>query len=165
MIELGLCEARQVYAWVDPSLLPEAVLQVSAGLRTEDDRLRVRRTLAASPDAPGEARAIIRQVTTSLGRETASGLAIVVTELMSNAVRHAGLQTGDPISLTLDRANRVIRLEVIDRGTGFVPDREVTRPPRDAIGGFGLYLVSRLASRWGPCEGPRGIWVEFDLPD
>lgn len=51
------------------------------------------------------------------------------------------------------------RVEVRDRGAGFVPGR---LEPQGADGGYGLLLVDRLASRWG-VEAADGTAVWFEL--
>jgi anti-sigma regulatory factor (Ser/Thr protein kinase) len=53
-------------------------------------------------------------------------------------------------------------VEVTDRGKGFDPEL-VPPPRRSGIGGWGLYLVDRLADRWG-VDGDRAtrVWFEID---
>jgi len=49
-------------------------------------------------------------------------------------------------------------------GPGFDPAAALVPDP-EAIGGWGLLLVSRLASRWGVTRGrPNVAWFEMDLP-
>jgi anti-sigma regulatory factor (Ser/Thr protein kinase) len=68
---------------------------------------------------------------------------IVVTELVSNAVRHARRVRGGHIVVTLSREPDCLRIEVRDPGTGFVPT------PGESDGGWGLPLVDRLSRDWG----------------
>jgi hypothetical protein len=53
-----------------------------------------------------------------------------------------------------------VRVEVIDHGAGFLPAPRTEEA--DEPGGFGLYLVGTLASRWG-VESNDGTHVWFVL--
>lgn len=83
-------------------------------------------------------------------------LALVVTELVANAVRHAGTE----IELTLELIPGGVRMQVRDGST---------RPlrPRPALasdeGGRGLLLVDALCTRYGVEAEPDGkrVWVEL----
>jgi anti-sigma regulatory factor (Ser/Thr protein kinase) len=84
---------------------------------------------------------------------------VVVTELVTNAVRHAGLGPGDTIVLHLAAATGVVRGEVCDGGPGFDPAGRSPGPE----GGFGLVLLRRLADRWGvQTRGETCVWFEID---
>jgi anti-sigma regulatory factor (Ser/Thr protein kinase) len=85
---------------------------------------------------------------------------VLVTELVTNAVRHAGLRTGDPIVVHLAAAGSLVRVEVWDSGPGFEPPAE--REP-DASGGFGLLLLRSLPHRWGLVTGAPGTCAWFEL--
>ena len=63
---------------------------------------------------------------------------------MTNAVRHGGHH--DPVELHASW-NSEVRIEVTDHGEGFTPGPRVGA--LDEPGGFGLFLVGRLADRWG----------------
>jgi hypothetical protein len=42
----------------------------------------------------------------------------------------------------------------------------VLEPDLEAVGGWGLLLVSRMASRWGVTRGtPNVAWFEIDLAE
>ena len=87
-------------------------------------------------------------------------LRLLVSELVTNSVRHV---TGSkqPVELAVRIGSRMIRVEVRDGGAGFEPGKP---EPRGADGGFGLYLVERMATRWGvdTRDGTR-VWFELDL--
>jgi anti-sigma regulatory factor (Ser/Thr protein kinase) len=87
-------------------------------------------------------------------------LRLLVSELITNSVRHVS-GSSQPVVLGVRIGSRVIRVEVHDGGNGFEPG---TPKPRGADGGFGLFLVERMASRWGvdTREGTR-VWFELDL--
>ena len=85
---------------------------------------------------------------------------VVVSELTSNAVRHA--KSG--FTLSVDEDEHHVRIEVIDRGGGWPVPVEVRAAP--ASGGMGLHLVEALADRWGAVDRPPGklVWAEIDEP-
>jgi hypothetical protein len=56
---------------------------------------------------------------------------------------------------------QIIRVEVTDNGSGFVPNR---RGPSLSGSGFGLFLVDKEAVRWGVDEiGGNRVWFEVAL--
>jgi anti-sigma regulatory factor (Ser/Thr protein kinase) len=124
--------------------------------------VRERFELGSGLDAPRQARVLARElVGDRLDGRRRNDLLVLVTELVTNAVRHAGLGPGDQITLKLMAANGVVRAEVCDPGPGFVP---VERPP-GPDGGFGLPLLRSLSDRWGissPGE-PTCVWLELDV--
>jgi anti-sigma regulatory factor (Ser/Thr protein kinase) len=82
-----------------------------------------------------------------------------VTELVSNAVRHGGAGKEAQVVLHLALAPRCVRVEVCDRGAGFEPGR----PTPYGEGGYGLFLVDELASRWGVAhDDGTCAWFELD---
>src|SRR6185295_1498031 len=97
--------------------------------------------------------------------ETACTLRLLVTELVSNSVRHAGLSSADSITLEVWVEDGLVRGEVTDRGPGF--DRPAFDQPPEGISGRGLYLVDALADQWG-CErtiDDEGwvVWFQIEL--
>jgi serine/threonine-protein kinase RsbW len=55
-----------------------------------------------------------------------------------------------------------VRVEVTDPGSGFSKPR-VGPPAPDALGGRGLLIVDRLATRWGVSSGsPTRVWFELE---
>ena len=83
---------------------------------------------------------------------------LLVTELVANSLRHAGLDQEQRILFAARFVTDFVRVEVHDPGPGFDPDaRHNTR-------GYGLRMVDKLASRWGveiDDEGTR-VWFEID---
>jgi anti-sigma regulatory factor (Ser/Thr protein kinase) len=98
----------------------------------------------------------------SLEESARSALRLLVSELVTNSVRHVS-GSKEPVALHVDIRDRSIRVEVHDGGAGFQPGRP---EPRGADGGFGLFLVERMASRWGVevRDGTR-VWFELDVTD
>jgi anti-sigma regulatory factor (Ser/Thr protein kinase) len=119
--------------------------------------------LQPEPTAPAIARRAVNELAASSRLETRNAVELVVSELVTNSVKHAGLRPEDRIGLAAQRTPDRIRVEVSDPGPGFEPPRVnptvLLRPS-----GWGLYLVGRLADRWGVdlSAGTR-VWSEFDL--
>jgi anti-sigma regulatory factor (Ser/Thr protein kinase) len=82
---------------------------------------------------------------------------LVVTELATNAVRHA--RTLFTVAMTWD--GRRLRIEVSDAHP--VPPEPRDEIPADSTGGRGLLLVEQLADRWGydPHERGKTIWCDL----
>jgi anti-sigma regulatory factor (Ser/Thr protein kinase) len=87
---------------------------------------------------------------------------VLVSELVTNAVRHGGAGEDDTIVVHLAVAAGVLRIDVCDHGPGFTPPAVLR--PRAEGGGNGLILVERLSSSWG-VAGDDGtcVWFEREL--
>ena len=89
-------------------------------------------------------------------------VALLISELVSNAVRHARVEGIETVVIRLAASLDRIRIEVSDRGAGFSP-AAITRPPFDQPGGRGLFVVDAIASRWGTVSADRHcVWLERD---
>jgi serine/threonine-protein kinase RsbW len=113
--------------------------------------------------APTTARHAAREVAAQVREEVVAAIELVVSELVTNAVKHAGLQPTDRIQLVAERSKDQIRIEVWDAGSGFeAPKPEPVSLMRPS--GWGLYLVDSLADRWGTTrDAGMRVWSEFDL--
>jgi anti-sigma regulatory factor (Ser/Thr protein kinase) len=97
--------------------------------------------------------------------EAAFNTRLLVTELVGNSVRHAGLDPADIITLDLEMRPGTVRVEVCDPGPGFSQPSFDDQPPL-GTSGRGLYLVDALADRWGVSRTPEGqarVWFEIDV--
>ncbi|GGN51961.1 hypothetical protein GCM10012285_42550 [Streptomyces kronopolitis] len=114
--------------------------------------------IPADPSAVGEARraAAARLAEWDL-EELGFSTELIVSELVTNAIRHA---TG-PISLRMIRARALI-CEVSDTGST-APHLRHARTTDE--GGRGLFLIARVAQRWGTRHTSQGkiIWAELPL--
>jgi hypothetical protein len=85
----------------------------------------------------------------------------LVTELVSNGVRHA--RTSLDLALSFDR--RCLRIAVADRD----PHPPITRATHGlSVGGWGLELVDSLSTDWGAdVDDGRGktVWFEIDITE
>lgn len=95
-------------------------------------------------------------------RAAAEDVLLVVSELVTNACLHA--EGPDEMFLTCD--NKVIRIEVSDRGTGQPAPRTPHRAGRP--GGHGMFIVQRLCLDWGVVRAPgvagKKVWAELGAP-
>ncbi|MEX3107671.1 MULTISPECIES: ATP-binding protein [unclassified Streptomyces] len=94
----------------------------------------------------------------------AETLALIVSELVTNAVVHTGRPAVLSLCLPGEAAGEAtVRLEVADGSERAPVPRCATD---DATGGRGLALVDGLADRWGwAAEGAgKRIWCELDRP-
>jgi integral membrane sensor domain MASE1/anti-sigma regulatory factor (Ser/Thr protein kinase) len=119
--------------------------------------------LEPGPGSPAEAREALAPLESALAFQVYMDLRLLVSELVTNCVRHARLSPDSRIGLRVERSDRMLRVEVTDPGPGFEP--EITEPDRGAAGGWGLFLTERLADRWGvDREGEMTrVWLEMDL--
>ena len=115
-------------------------------------------TLRPRADSVAEARTrVCEAIEPELNDGASDTLRLLVSEVVTNAVRHGG--DGRPVELHASW-NSVVRVEVSDHGHGFTPTPRVGT--LDEPGGFGLFLVGRLADSWG-VESNEGTTVWFVL--
>lgn len=120
----------------------------------------ITRALRARPEAVADARRAITGLPMAQG--TRDTLALLVSELVTNAIRHAGLRPGDPINVEATRHGGRVRLSVHDGGQGFeVPDFGGRDP--STAGGRGLVIVDALSEAWGVDCSEDGcvVWCEI----
>lgn len=128
--------------------------------------------LAPDPSAPAHARAYVRQLLADRADKPGlDALALLTSELVTNAVVHPEHLAGDLIGLRITAYEHRMRVEVSDSGAGFDPARLPTTaaaspPTRPEPGGRGLLLVEAIASRWGTRRRDPGgqfmVWFELD---
>jgi anti-sigma regulatory factor (Ser/Thr protein kinase) len=78
---------------------------------------------------------------------TACDAGLVLSELISNALRHATPLPGSLVKVSWMLGDEFIEVAVSDGGGPTVPI--VNKPAANALGGRGLGIVDRLALRWG----------------
>jgi anti-sigma regulatory factor (Ser/Thr protein kinase) len=119
--------------------------------------------IAATMSAPTKARRWLDDISELrvLG-QVAFDVRLLVTELVGNSVRHAGLDESDMIVVMLELSESRVRVEVRDPGAGFAFP---VRPQKlDLTGGRGLQIVAAIADRWGiDRDEPIGVWFEIGL--
>jgi anti-sigma regulatory factor (Ser/Thr protein kinase) len=119
--------------------------------------------LPATNDAPALARRAVERYDANLPRDVLDTLRLLVSEIVTNAVRHAHMHEGGRVRLSVERCAGRVRVEIADSGRGFDPPAEPE--PRETGGGFGLYLVRRTAARWGVARNElTRVWFELAVP-
>ncbi|WP_269853669.1 ATP-binding protein [Streptomyces sp. RPT161] len=113
----------------------------------------------------GRARKWLRQQVGSwaIPDETAQTALLLLSELMTNACRHARVPPGRQIGVRCVRTADTLRIEVSDANNDWPRPRQASA--RDCSG-RGLTLVAILASAWAVQPRPYGIGktVWFELP-
>ena len=101
------------------------------------------RSFKADRRAPGAARSALGSLDGSIDLKLAEDVRLLVSELVTNSLRHTG---SSDIELEVWCSDQVVRVAVSDRGAGF----ELAGPPTPGdASGWGLFMVDRLADRWG----------------
>ena len=137
---------------------------LAGSVGTVDDRsgseLSVR--FERGPTAASAARNALAALEQRVDTHLLDDIRLLVSELVTNAIRHAGVPSGGQVGLDVSIDGPRVRVEVADPGAGFDPtprDEAMTKP-----GGWGLYLVDRIADRWGVVTNRiNRVWFEVDL--
>jgi anti-sigma regulatory factor (Ser/Thr protein kinase) len=115
----------------------------------------------AGPEGARVARQQLAGLEREVGREVLDNLRLMVSELVTNSIRHAGLARGTRIELAVQVGSGRVRVEVSDPGPGFEP--QPVTPSLYQTSGWGLYLVDQLSDRWGVIRGvSTKVWFELD---
>jgi anti-sigma regulatory factor (Ser/Thr protein kinase) len=122
---------------------------------------RQTRSLSAAPPAVAEARRWVASVAEAyLQGDQAEKLRLVISELVTNALRHGS--ESERIDLAVTPKPEFLCVQVTDDGPGLVPRPRALET--EAEGGFGLFFVEQLTRRWGVTrENKRTrVWFELD---
>jgi anti-sigma regulatory factor (Ser/Thr protein kinase) len=87
---------------------------------------------------------------------------LLVSELVTNSVLHAGLGPGDSVKVSMRVRPDRIHVEVIDTGPGFGSNALHPNPSEGQS--LGLYLVDWLSDRWGMSNQPCSVWFDVATP-
>ena len=99
-----------------------------------------------------------------IDRETASDAELIISELVTNSVRHAGVGSDQRVTVDLILLNEHLRITVTDPGCDMEP-RLIPRNP-EGFGGHGLRLVEQLSTQWGvgrDAVGATQVWCDLVL--
>jgi anti-sigma regulatory factor (Ser/Thr protein kinase) len=124
--------------------------------RTTDDALRLR--LDGGPKAAGTARRALGRLRIDVEPPVLETMRLLVTELIANSVKHAQTLKVD-LRVLVGRGSVVV--EVDDEGPGFEPRGRAEG--QDETSGWGLFLVDRMADRWGVSREGATTRVWFEL--
>lgn len=120
--------------------------------------------LRLRPDvnSPAEARRSLEALRPGLNDVLVDDAVLLVSEVVSNSVRHASLDDTDAIEVRVRGSHSKLRIDVSDPGPGFDPQRVRAI---EHEGGWGLHLLDRLATRWGvEREDMTRVWFELTSP-
>jgi anti-sigma regulatory factor (Ser/Thr protein kinase) len=110
------------------------------------------------------ARDVLLDLSPKVPPRTAADLRILLSELVTNAIEHAGLRKGETIGLDV-RIGRT-KAEMMVRYPEHVGFEPTFPPDADGASGWGLFLVNRISDRWSvvESEGQVVTWCEVDVP-
>jgi len=119
--------------------------------------------LPREPTAPRAARAAFERLESEFPRERFEDARLLLSELVTNAVKYGGEGS---LRIDVRQVDGAIHVEVIDRGAGFAARKAADARDRDdleLVGGWGLPLVEKLADDWGSFEGSTHVWFRIGL--
>jgi DNA-binding NarL/FixJ family response regulator len=151
-------QARGAVGYIEKSVPPDRLVEeiLMAAALSDLTRHHVL-TLPADIASSSTGRRFVRNLLDEANETLAGDVELLVSELVSNAVIHAGTDPRLEVRIAAD----TVRVEVYDAD----PSSPVARQPDSAgPGGRGLHLVDRLASRWGfeLLDEGKLVWFEVD---
>jgi anti-sigma regulatory factor (Ser/Thr protein kinase) len=118
-------------------------------------------TLNGGREAASAARRAVLARNGVLPASAREDVLLLVTELVTNAVRHADVGSEQSLRVKLRFSPRHVRVDAFDPGTGFT--RALAPSRGDESGGWGLFLVNQIAHRWGVRRMASGTCVWFEI--
>ena len=120
--------------------------------------------LAGGPYAVTASRLALAGLEERLDPNVLFDIRLLVSELVTNCVKHARIGPEESIMLNVDIRDTDVRVSVVDEGPGFEPpSKPVSEAAAEAGSGWGLFLVDQLASSWG-VDRQAGATVWFEVP-
>jgi anti-sigma regulatory factor (Ser/Thr protein kinase) len=124
---------------------------------------RIEVELEAGPEAAAYARGALMVLEPRIDPRVMEDVRLLVSELVTNSVRHSGAPDGEAVLLGVGLDAGKVHVDVADAGSGFDPKPRA--PGQSKGGGWGLFLVEKLADRWGVARNGRTrVWFEIDSP-
>lgn len=115
-------------------------------------------TIQCTAQAPSEARNAVGELASEVDTELVRDLQLLVSELVTNSVRHSG--SVDPIRVRVWARRGGLKVEITDGGYGF--EAAPGGVGDDSEGGRGLMILEALAERWGVSGDSRAsVWFEL----
>ena len=123
-----------------------------------DSALGFRLRIGGGSRAAGRARNEIGRLREELDGPVLESVRLLVTELVTNSVRHAG---AGAVELVVVVGSERVRVEIGNPGVPFEP--VVRDAGRESESGWGLFLVDRLSDAWGVDDdcGYQRVWFEL----
>ncbi len=111
-----------------------------------------------TPDAVAEARGVVTDALDGVPPDVVETVALLVSELATNSIRHASAG----FTLGIERRSDRVRISVTDAGPG---SPELRTPDPAEASGRGLQIVEALSEDWGCTPAPDGrgktVWFEI----
>jgi serine/threonine-protein kinase RsbW len=111
-------------------------------------------------EAPAKARRDCTDRTRGVvSREVSATACLLVSELVTNTVRHGDCGPYDTVEVLIDRDPDWLRVAVCQRAV--IGALEVAKDQEAREGGWGLMLVDELAEDWGVDDEPNCVWFKL----
>jgi anti-sigma regulatory factor (Ser/Thr protein kinase) len=122
-----------------------------------------RRRFRGGAGAPRHARRAVRETLgDAVSERTLGDVELLVSELATNSVRHAGCDERAGLDIEADIHDGRVLVRVCDEGEGFEAG-ELPHPGHDDPSGYGLMLLDQLADEWGTQHGEQFcVWFELE---
>jgi anti-sigma regulatory factor (Ser/Thr protein kinase) len=136
----------------------ESAVAMNPVRRASNGRDGFRLSIGGGAMAAGRARRELSRLRADLDPPLLESVRLLVTELVTNSVRHAAAGT---VELSVIVGAELVRVEIANPGSPFEPILREEDPASN--GGWGLFLVDRLSDSWGVVEeetGSQRVWFE-----
>ena len=118
----------------------------------------------SGPEAPQRVRRRLRErLDEVLDSTTERDLELLISEVVTNAVRYGTADRRSDIKVQVKLDSDTITAHIEDSGPVFSPATRPTPRFERGAGGFGLFLLDKLSTRWGVERGETGFHVWFRL--
>jgi anti-sigma regulatory factor (Ser/Thr protein kinase) len=115
-------------------------------------------------EAPRHARRVTSSHLRDIDGGVASDAGLIISELVTNSVRHAGVGADGLVTVDLILLDAHLRITVTDPGCDLEPQLMPRNPT--GLGGHGLRLVEELSAAWGvgrDAVGATQVWCDLVL--
>lgn len=103
--------------------------------------------VAARPSSVAEVRSVVRNDLAVLPEDVREDVALVVSELLGNAMRHGSSLADGRLAVEWKTAADGVEIAVTDGGGSTAP--VIGTPGVTEVGGRGLSIVATVATQWG----------------
>jgi anti-sigma regulatory factor (Ser/Thr protein kinase) len=123
------------------------------------------RTLTRDPGTPSQGRRLLESALDAVPESVLADAQLLLTEVLSNAILHGSANADARLEVSVETDDSTVRVTVTDRSPRFTRP-SIHRPDSSAASGWGLYLLERMATRWGvegvPDKGS-AVWFELSI--
>ena len=96
--------------------------------------------------------------TVDLDPATEEIVLLLLSELVSNSVRHSGRAAEEQVDILLRQAGPAVHVEVMD------PGFDAVIAPHPSSDHMGLRILDSLSDRWGVTHDPTTVWFDVGFP-